>query len=499
MDQTRPGVATAVPAGYKWWALAITSVGMMVAVLNGNTLLIALPTLIRDLHMSDLLGIWVMMGYLVVQTVLVLTAGRFSDLWGRKVLFVAGFAVFTLAALAAGFAGDGVTLLVVRSLQAVGGALIIGISSAIVTDSFPREQLGLALGISSIVIALGQVAGPIVGGILVTWFAWPWVFWFNVPIGVAGTLWALAQLRDLAPPVRENRIDYVGNTLYFVALLALLVGLTWGSLEGWGGPVVAGGLVVGVVGFGLFLAVEQRAPYPLLNLGLFRIRPFAMGNLANFFIAVGRGAIILLFVFYFQGLRGYNALQAGIAVIPLAAAMGITAPISGWIGDRIGARIPATAGAALVGVGLLGQMATLSLHAGYPVIAFWMTVTGVGNGLFNSPNTSAIMSVVRTEHRGIAAGTRTMLLNTGNVFSMAFVLAVVASTLPSSVMMAIFAGEPASVPAVALHDFLARLHLAFVLMAALSFVAAVLSALRGREETAERGGTVPAAAGARTP
>lgn len=478
-------VIPSIRPSYKWWALTSTSLGMMMAVLNMTTLIIALPTLIRVLHMSPLLGIWVMLGYMVVQTVLILGVGRFSDIVGRKPLYVAGFGLFTIAALVAGFAPNGVALLIIRAVQAIGGALILGNASTIVTDAFPREQLGLALGISSIVIAVGQVAGPIIGGVLITLFNWRWVFWFNVPIGVFGTIWAWVQLRDLAPPTREKTLDYVGNVTYMVALVSVLFALTWGGVQGWNNLVVLIGLTLGVVGFLYFFRIESRVPSPLLNLKLFENRVFAMGNLANLFIAIGRGAIVLLFVFYFQGGRGYNALQAGIAVVPLAMAMGVAAPISGWLGDRIGARIPSTVGAALVGVGLIGQTLTLTWTASYAVIAFWMMVVGIGNGLFNSPNTSSIMGIVKPQQRGIAAGTRTMLLNTGNVFSMAFVLALVASTLPSSVMVAIFAGEPASVSPAGLAVFLQGLHLAFFIMAGISLFAALLSALRGQEGSSE--------------
>lgn len=182
-------VRSRVGPGYKWWALSATSLGTLMAVLNGTTLLIALPTLIRDLHMSALLAIWVMLAYMVAQTVLLLTVGRLSDMFGRKRFYVLGFAVFTLAALAAGFAPNGRLLLVARVVQAIGGALVMGNSAAIVADAFPADQLGLALGINGIVIALGQVAGPILGGLLVTWYSWHWVFWFNVPVGLAGTVW----------------------------------------------------------------------------------------------------------------------------------------------------------------------------------------------------------------------------------------------------------------------------------------------------------------------
>ncbi|PSR27856.1 MAG: MFS transporter [Sulfobacillus thermosulfidooxidans] len=473
-----------LPAHYKWWALSATSLGMFMAMLNGTTLLVALPTLIRVLHMSSLLAIWVMLAYMVTQTVLVLTVGRFSDMYGRKRWYVAGFGLFTVASLAAGFSPNGQTLLAIRALQAVGGSLVMGNSTAIVADAFPRQQLGLALGINSIVIALGQIAGPVLGGLLVTWFNWHWVFWFNVPIGLIGTLWASHQLHDLTPPKRHQRIDYWGNFTYMLSLLGVLIAITWGGLRGWQSPVVYTGLATALVGFYVFIRWEKVVTDPLLKLRLFHIRAFAMGNLSNFFIAMGRGAIVLLLIFYFQGARGDTALQAGISVIPMAIAMGLTAPVSGWLSDRMGARVLATLGALIMAISLLGFALTISLSTPYAIIAMWLTIAGVGNGLFNSPNTSAIMGTVAPEERGIAAGTRTMLLNTGNVFSVGMVLALVAATVPPSIMLAIFAGEPTAVNAQGLVHFVHGLNWAFVFMALMALISACLSLLRGQQSPA---------------
>ncbi len=474
------------PDNYKWWALSATSLGMFMAVLNDTTLLVALPTLIRVLHMSSFLAIWVMLSYMVVQTILVLTVGRFSDMYGRKRWYVAGFAIFTAASLAAGFASNGVALLMIRAVQAIGGSLVLGNSTAIVADAFPKRQLGLALGINSIVIAIGMVLGPVIGGLLVTDANWHWVFWFNVPVGIIGTLWAARQLHDVTTPVSGQKIDYGGNLTYMLSLLGTLIAITWGGIEGWHSPIVLFAVLTAVVGFVVFIRWEMASPDPLLKLQLFRIRAFAMGNLSNLFIAMGRGAIVLLFIFYFQGARGDNALEAGISVIPMAIAMGVVAPVSGWMADRMGARVLATAGAFVMGISLLGFAATVSLNTPYWLIAFWLVVAGAGNGLFNSPNTSAIMGSVGPQERGIAAGTRTMLLNTGNVFSIGMVLALVAATVPPAMMLAIFSGLPSHVGAAGMLHFIHGLDLAFALMSVMAFASAVLSYLRGPQEQTAR-------------
>ncbi|AEW04772.1 major facilitator superfamily MFS_1 [Sulfobacillus acidophilus DSM 10332] len=470
------------PNGYKWWALSATSVGMLMAVLNSTTLLIALPTLTRVLHMSTFLAIWVLLVYMVVQTALVLTVGRLSDVWGRKKLYVAGFAIFTVAALLAGLAPNGLLLLVIRGIQAIGGAMVMGNSTAIVTDAFPRHELGLALGINSIVIALGQVLGPILGGLLVTWFSWHWIFWFNVPIGIVGTLWAWKQLQDVVPPAREPALDYRGNITYIVSLVALLMGVTAGGIMGWTQPLAVGALLMGALGAMLFIRLEKTAAYPLLSLSLFENRVFLLSNLANFFIAMVRGAVILLFVFYFQGARGDSPLEAGLLVIPLAAAMGVIGPISGWLADHIGPRVPASLGALCVAIGFVGFGITLHRSTGYGLIAVWMILVGFGNGLFNSPNTSTIMGAVSPQSRGVAAGIRTMLFNTGGVFAIALVMALIASRLPSSVMMAVLAGETARISTSGLENLLLALRSIFLILAIIALAAALFSWIPARRQ-----------------
>lgn len=463
---------------YKWWALSITSLGMLMAVLNATTLLVALPTLIRELRLSSFLAIWVMLSYMVVQTVLVLTAGRFSDMYGRKQWFVWGFIVFTAAALLAGLAPNGLILLIVRGVQAIGGALIMGNATAIVADAFPAQRLGLALGINSIIVAVGQVVGPVLGGLLVILYNWHWVFWFNVPIGILGTFLSIRLLKDAPPQKGKQRIDYAGNLSYIAGLVTLLMAITWGGLRGWNRPSVIIGFFVALASLWAFVKIEKTASHPLLNLSLFRNRTFTLANSANLFIAIGRGAIVLLFIFYFQGVRGYNAFQAGIAVIPMAVSMGLIGPLAGWVTDRSGSRGLATSGALFMAVGLSGFIWTLTVSTPYLVIALWLTLAGIGSGLFNSPNTRAIMASVQSGQRGIAAGTRMMLLNTGNVFSMGIVLAIVASVVPPEIVVRIFSGNAGAVSGNSLNTFIGGIRWSFLVMSLMSLVAAALSWMR---------------------
>lgn len=473
---------TDTTGSYKWWALSCTSLGTLLATLNSGTLIIALPVLLRELHTSLITLVWVLLSYMLAQTVLVLTAGRLADMFGRKNLYVFGFALFGVSALAAGFVTTGEELVVVRIVQGAAGAFMMANSSAIVTDAFPKRQLGLALGTNMIVAAVGSIFGTILGGWL-TIFSWQWVFWFNVPISVIGTIWAWLNLREQAQLDGGQRFDIPGTLTYLISVTGLLIALTVGGIQGWADPMVVGGFIAAAIFFPLFIVAEFKVAQPLLDLKLFRDRLFAMGNLSAFLNSLARLAVTFLLVFYFQGPEQKDALTAGILLTPLAVGMLITSPISGVLSDRYGSRVLASLGLVVSAVGLAG-MAFIGIHTSYWYTATSMFVVGAGSGLFNSPNTSAIMASVRPGQRGIAAGTRTMLMNTGGVFSIAFALAIVASTLPKAVMFQIFAGVTTGVPDSVLSAFINGLHISFWLMAAISVLAAVVSALRGKESMA---------------
>ncbi len=467
-----------VGTNYKWWALSCTSLGTLLATLNSGTLIIALPVLLRSLHTDLITLVWVLLAYMLAQTVLVLTAGRMADIFGRKNLFVIGSGVFGLSSLVAGFATSGGQLILIRVVQGAAGAFMMANSSAIVTDAFPRKQLGLALGTNMIVAAVGMILGTILGGVLTT-FGWQWVFWFNVPFSIVGTVWAFLILREQAQLDRNQRFDIVGTLTYLVAITGLLIALTIGGIQGWGQPMVIGGFIAAAIFLPVFIVAELRVRQPMLDLSLFRGRLFAMGNLSAFLNALARMAVTFIFVFYFQGPEQKDPLTAGILLTPLAIGMLILSPISGYLSDRYGSRLLASLGLVISAIGLAG-MAFIQIDTPYWYIALVMLLVGGGSGLFNSPNTSAIMASVRPGQRGVAAGARTMLMNTGGVFSIAFALAIVASTLPQKVMFQIFAGVTAGIPAATLQPFINGMHISFWFMAAISLLGALASALRGK-------------------
>src|SRR5919199_1757203 len=432
---------------YKWSALSCTSLGALIATINGGTLIIALPELARELHAPLFSLVWVILGYMLAQTALVLMVGRFADMIGRKKLYVGGF--------------------------------MMANSGVIVTDAFPHRQLGQALGVNQMVAAVGSILGPVVGGWLTT-YSWQWVFWFNVPLGLVGTLWAAWNLRELVEVEKGQRMDLPGNASFLVGFTALLIGLTQGGIKGWGSGIVLASLVTAAVLIPAFVLVELKSKDPLLNLRMFRSRVFAFGNVSALLNSLARMAVTFLFVFYFIGARGYDHLTTGLLLTPLAGSMFVFAPLAGRLADRLPARVLSSTGMLITAGGLLG-MTSIGVQTPYWKIALWMFVVGAGSGIFNSPNTRAIMGSVTPEKRGVASGTRTLVVNVGAVLSIAFAIAMVTSVMPVSAMVEIFSGVSQGLSASAAAPFISGLHAALLLMAVVSIVGFFFSALRGRE------------------
>jgi EmrB/QacA subfamily drug resistance transporter len=470
---------------YKWWALSCTSLGMLLATINSGTLIIALPDLERSLHTTLLELVWVILAYMIASTVLVLTAGRLSDLFGRKRAYVLGFAVFTVASLGAGFSADGTQLILWRILQGIGGAAIFANAAALVTDAFPRNQLGLAMGTNTMVAAVGLVIGPVLGGALVE-ISWHWVFWFNIPLGLLGTFWAWAVLRETERTEATSDLDLVGTALYIAGLTGLVLGVSRGGLNGWGDPLTIGSLVAAVILLPAFVVVERRAAAPMLDLTIFENRLFAAASGAAFINGLSRFALLFVFVFYFQGAQGDDPITAGLKLAPMAIGMLISSPIAGVWADRHGSRALAALGM-LVSAAALAGMTTLEVHSSYWLSVLWLGLVGIGSGMFNSPNTAAMMGTVPARRRGIAGGARTMLQNTGAVISIAFVLAIITAAIPKDVLFQIFSGLASGLSDARLAPFISNMHTALWVLAATSVVGAFVCLLRPkhvREEAA---------------
>ena len=467
---------------YKWWALSCTSLGMLMATINSGTLIIALPDLERELHTSLLQLVWVILAYMISSTVLVLTAGRLSDLFGRKKAYVGGFVLFALASLGAGFAADGTQLILWRIVQGVGGAFLFANAAALVTDAFPKRQLGVALGTNTMVAAVGLVLGPVLGGLLVT-VSWQWVFWFNVPFGIVGAVWGALVLHELAKPDQQRGLDLLGTATFVVGLTGLVYGISKGGISGWDSTLVIGSLAVAAVLLPLFVWIESRGRAPMLDLTIFRNRLFAAATAAAFINGLSRFALMFVFVFYFQGAQGDDPITAGIKLSPMAIGKLVSSPAAGLWADRRGSRTLAALGMLVTAAGL-ALMTTLQVDTAYWETGLWMFVVGIGSGMFNSPNTAAMMGTVPAHRRGIAAGARMMLQNTGAVLSIAFVLAIVTAAVPKPVLFKIFSGLAAGLGAAKLDPFIANMHTALWALAATSVVGAVVSLMRPRHVAA---------------
>jgi EmrB/QacA subfamily drug resistance transporter len=477
----RKGSRFGVAAGhesYKWWALSCTSLGMLLAATNSGTLIIALPDLERSLHTSLLALVWVILAYLIAATVLVLMAGRLSDLFGRKRAYVGGFLVFALASLGAGFSSDATVLILWRILQGIGSSFLFANAAALVTDAFPKEQLGLAMGANTMVAAIGLVLGPVLGGALVL-ISWHWVFWFNVPLALAGAAWGGLILRELSNPDSVRGYDVLGTSTFVVGLTGLVLGVSRGGLSGWNDPIVIAGLAAAVVLLPAWVLIESGSRAPMLDLQIFNSRLFAAATAAAFINGLARFALMFLFVFYFQGAQSNSPLQAGIRLIPLALGMLVASPIAGVYADRHGSRALAAAGMFVSAAGL-AAMTTLGVRTPYWQSGLWLLIVGIGSGMFNSPNTAAMMGAVPAHRRGIAAGARTLLQNTGAVLSIAFVLAIVTSAVPKATLFAVFSGLTKGLSEQKLAPFIANMHVALWVLAATSLVGTAVCLMRPR-------------------
>jgi EmrB/QacA subfamily drug resistance transporter len=468
------------PPGYEWVALSVTTVGALLAALQGSSLIIALPDVLTGLNANFLTIMWVLLGYLLITTALVPVVGRLADIWGRKRLYLAGFAIFTLGSLLAGLAqpdAHGWDLVAYRVIQGVGGALLITNSTAIVADAFRHGRVGLGLGINQVAGAAGFLLGPVVGGLL-TAISWRWVFLINVPIGIFGTIWGMWRLREPVRLPAHQRFDWLGSLTFVVGLGSLLMALSLVAFPMLPMSVVNAMFVVAVVGLVAFVVVELRSPEPMLDLSLFRDRLFGFASLAAGLNGLARGAVLFVLIFFLQGPYGQDPLRAGLMMTPFGAAFLLVGPLSGYLSDRYGSRTLATAGLLVSAVGLLG-LSTVVTETPYWLLAVYMILMGGGSGLFTSPNVNALMSTVPPRQRGTASGINTMVGNTGQMLSIAIAFPLVLSQIPQEVMFRVFlfGGGMGDMPE-AQHAFEQGLHQAFLVSFAITLVAALASALR---------------------
>jgi EmrB/QacA subfamily drug resistance transporter len=477
--------------GYEWTALSVTTVGALLASIQGSALLIALPDIMTQLHAGFMTIMWVILGFMLITTALVPVVGRLADMFGRKNLYNAGFAIFTLGSLLCGLSQPqfhGWDMVVYRMIQGVGGALLFTNSAAIVTDAFRKGRVGLGLGINTIAFSAGFLMGPVIGGIL-TAIDWRLVFLINVPLGVAGTIWGILRLREPVSLPTRQYFDWLGSITFTVGLGSLLLAASLVAFPLIDAVYVYTLFVLAFVGLAAFYVMEKKAEQPMMDFGLFHEKLFAYACVVNAINGLARGAVLFVLIFFLQGPYGLDPLWAGIMMAPFGAAFMLVGPISGYLSDKYGSRGLATAGLLISSIGLLG-LSTITSSTPYWLLALYQALMGGGSGLFASPNTNAIMSSVVPEKRGIAAGVNSMLMNTGQMLSIAIIFPLVLSHIPEEVMFHIFlygGGMNSASQAI----FESGMHLAFLASFAVTLVAAVISALRPAHSFAGGAAGVP--------
>jgi EmrB/QacA subfamily drug resistance transporter len=399
----------------KWYVMAAVAMGLFLGTIDGSIVNVALPTLVRAFDTQFAVVQWVVLAYLLTITTLMLSVGRLGDMIGKKPLYATGFVVFTLGSVLCGLAPSVYWLIGFRVLQAIGAAMLMALGMAIVTEAFPPSERGRALGISGTMVSVGIVVGPVLGGLLIGALSWHWIFFVNLPVGIVGT-WMVIRFVPVLKPAGGQRFDLVGALTLFLCLMALLMALTLGQQVGFAETIVLAFFAASLVLLALFLAIERRIRYPMIDLRLFRDRLFNINLVTGFVIFVCMSGTIILMPFYLENVLGYTPRSVGLllAIVPIA--LGITAPISGSLSDRFGPRPIIVAGLLML---LLGFSAVSTLSTGTTALGYVLRFLpiGIGIGTFQSPNNSAVMGAVPRSRLGIASGllslTRTLGQTTG--------------------------------------------------------------------------------------
>lgn len=460
-------------AAYKWVVLSNTTIASLMAAIDSSIVLISLPTIIRELPGTGAgEGLWIIMGYLLVTSTLLLNFGRLGDMFGRVKMYNIGFAVFTIGSFLCSLSQTGLELVLFRLVQALGSAFLLANSAAIITDAFPTNERGRALGINQVAVVTGSVVGLVLGGILTGAFGWRSIFWVNIPIGIFGTVWAHYQLKEVTDIKKGQKLDILGNISFASGLTLLLLGITFGSLFAWNL------LNASFIGFGAilllsFLYIETKVPEPMFDLSLFRIRIFAMGNAALLAMALSRGAFTFMMVFYLQGVLGYDPITAGLLLVPMSLSIAVFGPISGWLSDKFGPSRFTIAGIVITGIAFV-IMAQLQAYVSYIVLLIPLILMGSGVGLFASPNRSDTLSSVSASRRGVASGINSTFLNTSQLLSLGISVYLLSASVPPQVISSIFSGVGSAGTSVSdISGFMNGLHNTYNISALISFLGMV--------------------------
>lgn len=460
---------------YAWQVCAVTSLGLVLIGIAGSTLNVALPAVVRHFHADATQSSWILLSFLLVNTASVVFFGRVADLLGRREVYLAGFALFTVASLLAGLSPDVWFLVAMRVLQAVGAAMILANGTVIITDAFPPEKLSQGMGVYFGVMSVAQLAGPTVGGLIADTAGWQWIFWVNVPAGLLALVVG-ALILHKTPRQPKLPMDGLGNLLLFAAMSAALLALSETGTSGLTSPVVLAGAAVFLALVPLIVLVERRAANPVLRLQLFAGRLLACANLASFCNSLARSALVLVVALYFQAARGVDAFEAGLSVLPVPIGLGLASPLVGVLGRWVSPYALSIGGAALSAAGLGTLMLTADPATPYWVIAIGLFVAGCGSGTFLTGNTTQVMQALPSGSLGVVNGFRVMIMNVGIVISVGLSFSVLSSSVSPELRAQVYAGTLSTLSPVAVEQLMGGFQRTYGMLFAVAVAGAVLAA-----------------------
>ena len=425
----------------KWWVMLAIAMGIFLGTIDGSIVNVALPTLVRDLDTTFPVVQWVVLAYLLTLATLVLGIGRLGDIVGKKVIYSSGFAVFTLGSVLCGLAPSVAWLISFRIFQGLGAAMIFALGFAIITEAFPREERGRALGVTGAMVSVGIVLGPTLGGLLIDSLGWRWIFFVNLPVGIVGTITAIRYIPDV-PPEGGERFDFLGGAVFLVMLLSLLLGLTLGQTHGFAHQRTLTLLGVAILALPLFVAIERRAEHPMLDLSLFRDRLVSVNLFAGWASFAAIGGVFILLPFYLERVLGHSPAETGLLLSSVPLMLGLSAPAAGSISDRIGPWPVVLTGLAIL---FASYLLMLTLDTDTTALGYLVTMApvGLGMGIFQSPNNSAVMGAVPPRRLGVTSGLLTITRITGQLTGISVLGAVWAARVASHAGVR---GEPSAAP-----------------------------------------------------
>lgn len=467
---------------YKWWAFGALAIGLFTSVSDFGNVTVALPSISEYFGTDLIVSQWVVIGYALTISALLMPMGRLSDIVGRKQIYITGFLIFVIGALVAGSSPNMLVLILAKVLQGVGAAMTQGTSMAMVIDTFPDEERGRALGLQMSVVGLGGVAGPALGGFLVGTLGWRSVFFFNAVFGLASAVAASLVMvgKRMSVHTYHPKFDWLGAGLSTTTLIIFLLAMTGGHQFGWT-SIPIGTALLGVIGFATFFVWwELRCEVPMFDVRQFKNRLFSLGVFASFLSFVGMSAVRFLMPFYLQAVMGYSPIQVGLILVPNALSMVVVGPLSGRLSDRYGWRLFNVTGL-LMSASALVLLSRIEVSSPLSLVMSGMILQSIGLGIFNAPNNSSILSTVHTSKFGVVSGFLNLVRNSGNVTSIALATAIVTEIMASM-------GFPPSLSAVdegasvdLFHSFISGLRIAYLSMGFIVFVGVIVSSIKGED------------------